>query len=83
MPARYYPEPEVEVWEENWRAVDLYRRVSTQWRVGAAGAVGLDYGVVHRELARMQVAGNEFEEEMARIGVIESEMLNHWHKEQT
>lgn len=40
------------VWEENWPAVDLFLRCSTQWRTGEpspvapAGVCGLDYAMV-------------------------------------
>lgn len=37
---------DVIVWRENAPAVDLFARVMTQWRMGPAGPVGLDYGVV-------------------------------------
>jgi len=34
-----------EVWEENWDVVCMFLRMQTQWRVGMAGATGLDYNV--------------------------------------
>jgi hypothetical protein len=36
----------VEVWPDNWAAVQTFAALSTQWRVGAGGATGLDYGAV-------------------------------------
>jgi hypothetical protein len=36
----------VEVWEENWPAVEMFLRCQTQWRVGVNGILGLDYGPV-------------------------------------
>ncbi|MDV7209902.1 DUF1799 domain-containing protein [Azotobacter beijerinckii] len=41
-----------EVWPCCWDAVRLFEAMSTQWRVGMGGAVGLDYGVV-RDVARL------------------------------
>ena len=35
-----------EVWPEHEDAVMLFLQCQTQWRVGGAGVVGLDYGVV-------------------------------------
>lgn len=35
-----------EVWPENWDAVVMWNRIQTQWRVGASGAIGLDYSVL-------------------------------------
>lgn len=32
-----------EIWEENWEIVQMFMRMQTQWVVGAAGAVGLNY----------------------------------------
>lgn len=33
----------VEVWPENWLAIDLFCTLGTQWRVGMSGPTGLDY----------------------------------------
>lgn len=35
-----------EVWPENWRAVDLFLRCQTQWRLSINGRAGLDYPAV-------------------------------------
>lgn len=35
-----------EVWPENWEPYLIFARVSTQWRVGPGGPVGLDYKAV-------------------------------------
>ena len=35
-----------EVWEENWQALGIFLKVQTQWRVGMAGLIGLDYSAV-------------------------------------
>lgn len=35
-----------EVWPCCWAAVSLMAAVSGQWRIGAAGAIGLDYNVL-------------------------------------
>jgi len=37
---------EVEVWPCNWPAFLLFNRMSTQWRAGAGGAIGLDYSCI-------------------------------------
>jgi hypothetical protein len=36
----------VEVWPDNIDVVNVFISLSTQWRVGAAGPVGLDYNVI-------------------------------------
>lgn len=36
-----------EVLPENWEAVQMFMRCQTQWRIGMAGPIGLDYGAVN------------------------------------
>jgi hypothetical protein len=36
----------VYVWPDNWRSVAMFVELMTQWRVGMAGPVGLDYSAV-------------------------------------
>lgn len=37
----------LEVWPENWIPYKVFSEVSTQWRVGPGGRVGLDYLAVN------------------------------------
>ena len=46
---------DVEVWPENWVPFKVFNKVSTQWRVGAGGATGLDYSVVYSTMDRMKI----------------------------
>ena len=46
--------PPVEIWPDNVDAVNVFIDMSTQWRVGVAGATGLDYGVIEKV---MQLGG--------------------------
>lgn len=39
-------QPEWHLWPENWRTWCLWLDLRTQWRVGMAGATGLDYAAV-------------------------------------
>lgn len=34
------------VWPENWEAMVVFSRLSTQWRTGFSGPTGLDYTAV-------------------------------------
>lgn len=34
------------VWPENWPTIIMWSRIQTQWRTGAAGAIGLDYTIL-------------------------------------
>lgn len=38
--------PTTEIWPDNALAVEVFLALSTQWRVGMAGAVGLDYNAI-------------------------------------
>ena len=38
--------PPIEVWPDNWESVGVFLAMDTQWRFGAMGPTGLDYGVL-------------------------------------
>ena len=44
-----------EIWPENWIPFLVYSEVSTQWRVGAGGATGLDYVAVKWVMDLMKI----------------------------
>lgn len=69
---KHYPEPEVEVWPEMWAAFELYMRLQNQWRCGPGGPIGLDYVVVNEELRYLEIKGEEREEVMRHVRIIES-----------
>lgn len=52
----------VEVWPENQRAYFLFADLRTQWRVGAAGATGLDYNTLFHKLDRLRLDHQEYED---------------------
>jgi hypothetical protein len=66
----------IEVWPENWEAFSLFRDMQTQWRMGAMGATGLDYGVLYRKLDRMQLDADEYDQLEADIQTMEFEALS-------
>lgn len=70
-----FPEPHVDVWSENWDPLVFYSQNMTQWRVGAAGPFGLDYGVVMALLQRKGLAPDEFDDFMQAIRWIEDAAL--------
>jgi len=61
--------------------IELFSRVATQWRVGAGGPIGLDYNVVYRELEREALDGDQYDEVMAAIRVIERAALEQMQQE--
>lgn len=71
----YYAEKEVEVWPENWRAVILFSRVGTQWRVGMTGVTGLDYGVLFRLMDEEGLVGDAWSSVLADIQVMEAQAM--------
>lgn len=57
-----FPDEVVEVWPENWPAYALFSYMRTQWRIGMAGATGLDYGPLHRKMDRMGLSPEAFDD---------------------
>jgi hypothetical protein len=47
----------------------------TQWRVGAAGPIGLDYNVIHSALSRKNLSNEDFDAMMRDIAIIERAAL--------
>lgn len=60
---------------ENAPAWALFQRMATQWRVGLAGATGLDYGTVIEVMALMGVRKRERLETLDKVRVMEAEAL--------
>lgn len=75
-----FPPPEVELWPENWPAIQLFTRLSTQWRVGPGGPIGLDYGVLFHEMDRQSLDKDAYDDLLAQIRVIETTALDEMHK---
>lgn len=72
LKASDFPEPNVGVWEELWDVMMLYVTYATQWRVGAGGAVGLDFNVFHHALDRKGITGDEYDEFISDLREIEN-----------
>jgi len=52
--------PTFEVWPENWEAVVLFCRLSTQWKLGAFGGfIGLDYVAVDATMRLLKIRQRE------------------------
>jgi hypothetical protein len=65
----------IAVWPENWPAVMVFRRMTTQWRVGMGGPTGLDYGVLFRLLDNERLSGDEWDQMFADVCVMEAAAL--------
>jgi hypothetical protein len=72
---------EFEVWPENWPVWLLFDRISTQWRVGMNGPIGLDYNVLLRFLDRMRLDDGDYEQMLNDISVLEQSALTEIHAE--
>ena len=66
---------EVEIWTDFEKAVDLFMFLGTQWRMGANGAIGLDYNVVYHKLDRMKLSDDDYAQMEADIQVLETAAL--------
>jgi hypothetical protein len=76
-----FTEPSVDVWPEAWDAVQLFSRISNQWRAGPGGAFGLDYLVVYHELDRRALSPEQYDGTLAQLRVIEGAALDLIRKE--
>jgi hypothetical protein len=50
------------IWPEHMEVLSLFLRCMTQWRCGASGVIGLDYGVVLQMASLYQIT-----EDLARV----------------
>lgn len=69
----------VEVWPDNAHAVGVVLAISTQWRVGSGGPVGLDYSQLDRGFWAARVPRRRRREVFADVQVIEEEALRTFH----
>lgn len=75
-----FPRPCVELWPDHVLAFNLFTRNYTQWRVGAGGPIGLDYGVLYHDLDRQELSKTEQQEIMDVLRIIERAALEIFHK---
>ena len=68
--------PGVEIWPDNLSTVNAFISMSTQWRVGMAGATGLDYGVLPVVLRLNRVPRDEWPDVFEGIRTMESAALD-------
>ena len=72
------PDKELWLWPENRPVWELWLAVQTQWRVGMAGATGLDYSAVAAVMHLQGVPRKERPELLALLRVLEGEALEYW-----
>lgn len=71
----------VNAWPETAPAWDLWSRIGNQWRVGAGGAVALDYNVLFHLLDRMELSKEDYDDLFEAVRVIEYERLEVWEEQ--
>lgn len=72
---KHFPAPQVDIWPDNWPAIQLYTQFSTQWRVGMAGATGLDMNVFLHALDRRGLSPEDYDDFLGCLRVIEGAAL--------
>jgi len=68
-------EEDVEVWPCNWPAFLLFNRMSTQWRAGTGGAIGLDYSSIRDVASFLGIKKKKLAEIFPDLQVLEGEAL--------
>jgi hypothetical protein len=64
-----------EVWPDNWKSFLVMDSMWTQWRTGACGATGLDYGVLPNVMKLVGVSAKDRPGVFQDIRVMESEAI--------
>lgn len=72
------PPVEVYLWPDNVTAWQCWCAVQTQWRVGMAGATGLDYAAVEALLRINGIRGDQRRELFADLRIMEGATLRAW-----
>ena len=67
--------PPTEVWADVMPSVDVFIAMTTQWRVGAAGPVGLDYAALPEVWRRLKVPPGERDRVFDDLRLMEAEAL--------
>lgn len=70
---KHYREPNVDVWPENWPAIEMYVQYRTQWIQGPGGPTGLNYQVLFDHMDRQGIKDRDAL--MDAVRVIEDSVL--------
>ena len=71
----------VEVWLENESTLDVFLNMQTQWRVGMAGATGLDYGPLPFVMRTQGIKRSDWATILDGIRVMEIAALEEMHRD--
>lgn len=71
-----FPEPECEVWDENFDQVVWFRSVLTQFNYTQGHATGFNYATAYLDFEHMGLEGRVLDEWKWKLKVMESAALN-------
>ena len=72
--------PAAELWPDNLTTVNTFLSMSTQWRAGGVGLVGMDYNALPTVLRLSKVPRSEWSEVFNGIAIMESAALQEMRK---
>ncbi|MBW7903028.1 MAG: DUF1799 domain-containing protein [Rhodocyclaceae bacterium] len=70
----------VEVWPNNWRAFDFFRRLGSRWMPGPAGVIGLRWEAIYPLMDRLALAPDEWDALRSDLEVMEAAALKEINK---
>lgn len=68
------------MWDENWDVIALFQMYATQWIASARGPIGLNFTLFHDVLDRKGIKGDEFDEFVMKLRIIEGQALHNIYK---
>lgn len=71
------------MWAEHWQTIELFRQMSTQWRVGFGGAFGLDYAVLFQLMDLQDIDKSRKLEILAQIQICEAAALDIFYRDKS
>lgn len=73
-------EEDVEIWPCVWPAFLLFEAMSTQWRVGMSGAIGLDYNTMPIVAKLLEIPDDKMPLAFNDLRTMEAEVLKEMAK---
>lgn len=64
---------------ENVQALELFKYLETQWRMGPSGPTGFDYNAMHHKMDRMKLDPEQYEQLEDDVRVMERAALGCIH----
>lgn len=66
----------VGIWPDNLAAVNVLIAMATQWRVGMAGPIGLDYNVLPAVFRLQAIPRKDWPDTFDCVRILEAEAMN-------